>query len=159
MKKMKNNGFTLMELMIVIAIVAIMASIAIPNFIGWLPERRLDAGLQDVLQGLQKSRSRAIMLNRRVVVNFDAAAESFTAFVDEDASGGQDAGELTLVDSDMPAGVDLTTNLVDAAAVAVAAVTFDNRGFPTASGTISLQNNNGTVGNVQLYLSGHSVLQ
>ncbi|MEN8246364.1 MAG: GspH/FimT family pseudopilin, partial [Thermodesulfobacteriota bacterium] len=87
MKKMKNSGFTLMELMIVIAIIAIMAGVAIPNFLGWLPEKRLAAGAQDILQGLQKSRSKAIMTNRRVVVNFDAAANSFTAFVDENADG------------------------------------------------------------------------
>jgi len=153
MKKKKNRGFTLMELMIVIAIIAIMASIAIPNFIGWLPERRLDAGAQDILQGLQKSRSKAIMTNRNVIVTFDAAANSFIAFVDEDANGAQEAGERTVVDSDMPAGV-----VFDEPGFG-AAVTFNNRGIPSTSGVLTLLNNNGNGRSIELYLSGHSVLQ
>ena len=155
MKKMKNSGFTLMELMIVIAIIAILAGVAIPNFIGFLPRQRLAAGAQDVLQGLQKSRSKAIMTNRPVVVNFNAAADSFTAFVDENADGALDAGELTIADRTMPAGIDLTTNLVGA----VTAVTFDNQGIPTTSGTMTVQNSKGDDQDIRLYLSGHSVLE
>jgi type II secretion system protein H len=148
-KKKKTSGFTLMELMIVIAIIAIMSSIAIPNFIGWLPERRLDAGAQDILQGLQKSKSKAIMTNRNVIVTFDAAANSFIAFVDEDASNDQTAGDLTIVNRNMPAGIELNTP-------DFGTVTFDNRGIPTTSGVLTLQNTKGNSRTIQLYLSGHS---
>jgi type IV fimbrial biogenesis protein FimT len=152
-KKKKTSGFTLMELMIVIAIIAIMSSIAIPNFIGWLPDRRLDAGAQDILQGLQKSRSKAIMTNRNVIVTFDAGNNSFIAFVDEDASNDQSAGDLTIANRNMPAGI-----VFDVLGFG-ATVTFDNRGIPTNSGVLSLQNNNGNGRNIELYLSGHSVIQ
>jgi hypothetical protein len=40
----------------------------------------------------------------------------------------------------------------------VSTVIFDNRGLPDISGNIRLQNNAGTILDVQLYLSGHSVL-
>jgi type IV fimbrial biogenesis protein FimT len=153
MKNKKNSGFTLMELMIVIAIIAIMSSIAIPNFIGWLPERRLDAGAQDILQALQKSRSKAIMTNRNVIVTFDAGDNSFIAFVDEDASDDLSAGDLTIVNRNMPAGI------VFNALGFGATVTFNNRGIPTTSGVLTLQNTKGNSRTIQLYLSGHSVLQ
>ena len=155
MKKKKNSGFTLMELMIVIAIIAILSGVAIPNFIGFLPRQRLAAGAQDILQGLQKSRSKAIMTNRPVVVNLNAAADSFTAFVDENADGAQDAGELIIAARTMPAGINLTTNLVGA----VTAVTFDDQGIPTTSGTMTVQNSSGDTQDIRLYLSGHSVLE
>ncbi|MEN8245629.1 MAG: GspH/FimT family protein, partial [Thermodesulfobacteriota bacterium] len=103
---------------------------------------------------------KAIMTNRRVVVNFDAAANSFTAFVDENADGALDAGELTIADRTMPAGINLTTNLVDTVtAAAVAEVTFDSQGIPTASGTMTVQNSSGNDQDIRLYLSGHTVLE
>ena len=155
MKKMKNSGFTLLELMVVIAIVAIMVAIATPNYISWLPDRRLAAGAQDVLQGLQKSRSRAIVANRRVVVSFNPGTDSFSAFVDDDASGALDAGELTVVTRNMPAGIDLVNT-----GFAGDSVTFDNRGIPvTAVGTVLLRNSKGNTETVEIFLSGHSILQ
>ena len=151
-KNLKNNGFTLMELMVVIAIIAILATIAVPSFLSWLPEKQLADGSRDILMGLQKSRSRAIMTNREVIFNFDAG--SFLAFVDDDASGGQDAGEQVIVNRSMPPGVDIASNLVGN----VTTVTFNNRGIPDTSGTLTIQGSNGNTQDVRLYLSGHSVL-
>ena len=152
MKKMQNNGFTLMELMIIIAIIAILAGITIPNFISWIPGKQLADGAQDMLMGLQKSRSKAIMTNRNVIFNFDA--DSFMAYVDENDNGARDAGEQVIVNRNMPAGVGIATNLVGA----VTSVTFDNRGIPDTSGGLTLQNNAGATQNITLYLSGHSIL-
>ena len=105
---MNKKGFTLVELMLVIAIVAAMALIGMPNFFAWLPERRLDTGSQDVLQGLLRARTRAIMTNRNAVVNFDPAGNSFIAFLDDGRGGGtaanntQDGTEETIISQDMP---------------------------------------------------------
>mgnify|MGYP001828181416 CR=1 FL=1 len=38
---MRNeSGFTLFELMVVLGIMAILASVAVPGFLGWLPSHR-----------------------------------------------------------------------------------------------------------------------
>lgn len=38
---LKNEAFTIVEMMVVIGIHAILSYIAIPGFIGWLPKYRL----------------------------------------------------------------------------------------------------------------------
>lgn len=144
-----------MELMVVIAIIAIMAAIAVPNYISWLPDRRLAAGALDVLQGLQKSRSEAIKSNRNVIVTFSPGAESFRAFMDADGSGVQNGAEPTIIERTMPPGIDLVNTGFTANSV-----TFNNRGIPTtAVGMVTLQNSKGNSQRVELFLSGHSVLQ
>ena len=47
---MKKDGFTLIELLVAMALLAIMASIAIPGISRWLPDYRLKAGARDVYQ-------------------------------------------------------------------------------------------------------------
>ena len=71
----KNTGFTLMELMVAIAIIAITASIAIPNIIGWLPTHRLASASRAILSVLQQARLRAVKENTFVTVQFDHVFE------------------------------------------------------------------------------------
>ena len=55
----------------------------------------------------------------------------------------------------MPAGIDLVSTGFTANSV-----TFDSRGIPTtAVGLVTLQNSKGNTQRVELFLSGHSVLQ
>ena len=44
----KQSGFTLAELMLCLGIVAILAAIAVPNFVTWLPKRRLQSAASQV---------------------------------------------------------------------------------------------------------------
>lgn len=64
----KYQGFTLTELLIVIAIVAIMAAIAFPNMSQWIASRRAASQAEQVANLLRFARSEAVRLNLPVYV-------------------------------------------------------------------------------------------
>ena len=56
----KNSGFTLMEVMVTIGIIAIVSAIAIPNYISWLPKHRMSGATRDIYSAMQYARMRAV---------------------------------------------------------------------------------------------------
>ncbi|MDO4878152.1 MAG: GspH/FimT family pseudopilin [Neisseria sp.] len=66
--KSKHKGFTLIELMVVIAIAAIMMAIAIPNFSEWIARRRVAAAAEQVANLMRVARAEAVRLNKPVYV-------------------------------------------------------------------------------------------
>ena len=66
----KDSGFTLIELIVIIAIVAIFAAIAVPNFLSYMPKYRLNGAARQVMGDLMAARMKAVKLNHRVKVFF-----------------------------------------------------------------------------------------
>ena len=136
----KNSGFTLTELMVTIAIVAILASLAIPNFIAWLPNYRLRSGAEEIQSTLQFARITAIKRNATATVAFDIANETYRASV-----GGQ-----AIRGGRMPAGIDINS------AFGGTSVQFDSRGVASAAGTAVVRNNLGRSRTITVYITGNS---
>jgi len=171
----KQSGFTLMELMIVIAIVAVVSTIAIPNFVSWFPKYRLSVASRDMVSTFQMARLKAIKANTDIVVAINLGNDTYTVFQD-DGQGSGDADNNGILDDalnwvangaervyqtkPLPPGIDITA----AAFTGAPSVRFNRRGFPvdaagnTTSGGVTFRNNRGATQRVLLDISGNSRL-
>ena len=88
---MRNeSGFTLIEMVVVMAVILVTASIAIPNVLRWLPNYRLRGAVSDLYSNFQKAKLESIKRNTNVVLAFDPSNgnDSYQVFVDDGAGGG-----------------------------------------------------------------------
>lgn len=84
MLRKKQSGFTLIEMMIVIAVLAIVAAIAIPNFMSLLPGMRLNGAARQVMGDLMAARMKAVKQNNRFRVFFNNPETNQYQILDDD---------------------------------------------------------------------------
>ncbi|RLB70941.1 MAG: hypothetical protein DRH07_07530 [Deltaproteobacteria bacterium] len=66
-----QHGFTLIETLVIIAIMAILSAIAIPSFSTWKDSSQDKSIAREILYGLRTARSLAINQNRKITVTVD----------------------------------------------------------------------------------------
>ena len=93
-----NRGFTLVEVMIVIAIIGVMVGLVTPSLLGAIPGMRASGAAREILFDLRLARTLAIEKGVRAVVEFDAPSSThYRLFQDNNADGAYTAGTDTLV--------------------------------------------------------------
>ncbi len=133
-----KSGFTLIEMMIVIAVFAMMAAIAIPAFMSLLPGMRLNGAARQIMGDLMAARMDAVKQNNEVRVFFNSPGTNQYQILDDDDNDGiSDTGEAITTKN-------IRDNYHDVTFTSTNNPIFHPRGTATSLPTITLQNSNGT---------------
>lgn len=139
-----NSGFTLVEMVITLTVIAILAGIAVPSFTETLDRRRVSGAAEQLQSDLQYARSEAIRRNADVIVSFVSGTSTWCYGIDTTvctcttANDCQLDGVTKVVDQTGFRGVSLTQNFGDSE------ISFDPRTFDLDNGTATFTSNIGT---------------
>jgi len=106
--KIGAGGFSLIETLVVISILAIAAAVAIPNLIAWRSGMHLTAAVNELRNDLESAKARAAKENATVSMVFDPTAGQYRmTYQDPDDP---DANTILLKSQRLPAGVRIASD-------------------------------------------------
>jgi len=113
----KHLGFTMMQLLVTVALIGIISSIAMPSLTGLLVSNKLTAYANQLVTGLNVARSEAVKRNTRVTLRKkgDSGYESgWNIFLDTNGNNTFESGTDTLIKTfeAFPSGYTLIGNNV-----------------------------------------------
>jgi type IV fimbrial biogenesis protein FimT len=138
----KNSGFTLLELLITVALISILAAFAIPSMRTFSQNDRLTTNINTMIGHLAYARSEAVKRQAHVsiCISNDTLGctggnweDGWIVYVDADANGTFDAATVNEDILRVNQALDGNNTLAPTAAYTTQ-VTYDNRGFVTATG-------------------------
>jgi len=158
------KGFTLIEVMVTLIIIAILAAISAPAFTAMAPNMQLKSAARDLFSLLQEAKMLAIKENKNVAVRFGTAGYTsgepfndadndglYTAaegFTDTNGDGAYTALRVVVLATDYDHGINFGTgtatkdwNGSDFPDPPTSGITFNSRGSSN-TGTIYLDNKN-----------------
>jgi prepilin-type N-terminal cleavage/methylation domain-containing protein len=97
----REQGFSLLELLTVVAIVAVLAATAFPSISSYIRNYKLRGATQAVAGEIQAARSKAIMSNSNNGVSFVTVDQDSYRWIHEDLTAGEQFGPL----QDLPFGI------------------------------------------------------
>lgn len=75
--KEKERGFTLLEMMVVVGIVGILATFALPAYQEWMTHSAVNNSAQTLMAKLKQARNMAVAENRNVTLSFTASGFTY----------------------------------------------------------------------------------
>ncbi len=141
MKRMhkRQSGVTLVEMTIIAVLASVLAAMAVPRWLEYIPQMRTKAAVRDVVSTLREARSLAISRKVPYGVRFDYDQGHYSLFQDSDNPGDEYFSESDSVITDSPVGTDVYmqyTTFNDNA------VFFNPDGSASMSGTVMFESVN-----------------
>ena len=145
----RESGFTLIELMVTLAVAAIVLSVGVPSFRGVIMDNRLVSQANLVVTSVKLARSAAVRYQRNATVcasaNYDAPvptcststdwSNGWIVWVDKDRDAATDANEIISVFGPINSSSTLSS-------ATASGFTYDGRGFAlTGAGDLTLCDN------------------
>jgi prepilin-type N-terminal cleavage/methylation domain-containing protein len=123
---MKKDGFTLLETLVVIAIIGITATIAMVSMAGWVRKYNVESEIKQLYADLMKARVTAMNNNRAQFVSLSAS--EYTIYDDTNPSPNGDGTLTPLLDTVILPATSLKYPMVWNGS---AQIDFNSRGFIT----------------------------
>ncbi len=134
-----KNGVTLIELILIISLIAVLATIAMPSFMQWRQSILYRQAARDMVSILRNAKSRTIELNRQHRVKFDTATRSYTMEQGERANGSTAWPTVVQGPAVLPNGVNMNPNITDIRFNPNGTATWTAAGPPADTATVDIQ--------------------
>ncbi len=157
----RSQGFTFVEVLVVMMTLGILFAIAIPSFLTWVPKANLKAAVRDLKSNISLCKMKAITQNGECVIGFydgyykiglerdgyTIGEESFPLPEQSGVAFGKPVGVPPIPDGAEPGeiGVSFPDNKT----------TFKSTGRPTPWGTVYLQNKEGRAYALSIGIAGY----
>ena len=142
-------GFSVMELMVVMAIIATIVAVSTPSMIDWRQDHQLNTATRNIQASIQRLRIQAMKEKSSAEIIFDAAANKYEARIH---MRGAEGGRVKVLNYRLPPGI-----RINKITFKNSMLRFNGRGLPAGgAGSVSLINQRGILRRIIVPITGNS---
>jgi len=95
-RRKKISGFTLVQLMVVMAVMGVTASIALPGFMRFAPRMRLKSAARGIVSDMQMARTKSLKERSTWAIQFDTGTSEYVLLSDDGPDDTWNTGDDTV---------------------------------------------------------------